>query len=391
MENTTSHRRSLLLVLAVCAALGAVAVTWWLLDRPLGVDSAVYRAAGSAILRGEPLYDHLTALPDWTPDLPFTYPPFAALLFTAGTALPPQLWWGVLAMAAPLAVYLVLRAFPSRPLPVLLLGACCLQPVWQSVGLGQLNLVLMALVVLDVLVLKGSRYCGIAIGLAAAIKLIPLIFIVHLLVTGRRADALRALATFASASALALLVLPGDTVRYLTTGMFNDHFAAGKSWVGNQSWQGFLARTVPDGWAPPLTVLFVAVCAAATAFLVRRLYRAGDERAALLVTAGCSVLVSPISWTHHWVWVVPALSYLLARRRMWQAVAVATVYTGWTTAVVPGGGGREHGWTFAQALVGNAYLISAVLAGAVLLRKFFRERTTSVPLRELPLRSPGAE
>ncbi|QWF83074.1 glycosyltransferase 87 family protein [Amycolatopsis sp. CA-230715] len=383
MENR-AHR---LVVVALSAGLGVLAVTWWLLDRPLGVDSAVYRAAGSAVLHGEPLYGHLTALPGWAQDLPFTYPPFAALLFTVGTVLPWQLWWGVLAVAAPPAVFLVLRAFRARRSLVLLLGACCLQPVWQSVGLGQLNLVLMALVVLDVLVLRGSRYCGIAIGLAAAIKLIPLVFIVHLLVTGRRADAMRALATFAGASALALLVLPGDTVQYLATGMFNDHFAAGKAWAGNQSWQGFLARTVPDGWALPLTALFVAACVAATAFLVRWLHRSGDARGALLVTAGCSVLVSPISWTHHWVWIVPALAYLLARGLRWQAAAVATVYTGWTMAVVPGGGGRERGWTFAQVLVGNAYLLSALLAGALLLRKALRERAASASR----VGSPGAE
>ncbi|SDW55023.1 alpha-1,2-mannosyltransferase [Amycolatopsis xylanica] len=368
------------MLVVAAAAFGGVAVLWWLLGRPLGIDSAVYRAGGLAVLRGEPLYEHLSALPEWASGLPFTYTPFAAMLFTPLAALPIQLGWAVFAVAAAPAVFVTLRAFTiQKGLPLLVAGAFCLQPVWQTVGLGQINLILMAIVVVDVLVLRGSRYSGFGIGLAAAIKLIPLIFVVHLLVTGRRADAGRALAAFAGATLLGLAVLPGDSVRFWTSAIFNDHFAAMKSWVGNQSWQGFLARTLPGAqWA---IVLGVALVGAATWFAVRRLHRAGDEHGALLVSAGCGLVVSPISWTHHWVWVVPAIGYLLTRRHTWMALATAVLFTGWATAIVPGGGGREQGWNLAQALFGNAYLLAALGAGAVLL---VRHRSASrSPLRGL--------
>ncbi|MEV7548122.1 glycosyltransferase 87 family protein [Amycolatopsis sp. NPDC089917] len=352
----------------------AVALVWWISDTPLGIDSAVYRAGGFAVLRGESLYSPLHELPDWALDLPFTYPPFAALLFTSLTALPTQLCWGLLALAAAPSLYVALRPFADRAhLPLLLLGAFALQPVWQTIGLGQVNLVLMAAVVADMFLLRDSRWRGIAIGIVAAIKLIPLIFIVHLLVVRRFADAARALATFLGVTAFAMVVLPGDSVRYWTSAILNSHFAATKGWVGNQSWQAFVQRTIPDGTSATVAIVtFSVVFAALGMWLVHRLDRAGDERAALLVTAGCSLLLSPISWTHHWVWVVPALGWLVASGRRRGAVVIAVLFTGWTVAVVPGEGGAERDWTFVEAIVGNAYLIVLVVAGLICLLRPFK-------------------
>jgi len=333
----------------------------------------VYRAGGIAVLRGEPLYGHLSALPGWAPELPFTYPPFAALLFTPFAALPVPWCWGLVAMTAAPALVLALRPYaPGAAAPA---AAFALQPVWQTVGLGQLNLVLMALVVTDVLRRRGSAG-GVLIGLAAAVKLVPLIFVGHLLLTGRRADALRALGTFGGATALGAVLLPGDSARYWTSALFNDHFAQMKGWVGNQSWAGFAARTLP-GQAWPLAVTVLLVVGAA--IVVRWRHQAGDDGGALLVTAGCGLLVSPISWTHHWVWIAPALGYLLAAGRWWCALLVAVVFTGWTVAVVPGGQGRERAWTTGQAIIGNAYLLVAVVAGVALVVTALRRRSARAP------------
>ncbi|UUV29719.1 glycosyltransferase 87 family protein [Amycolatopsis roodepoortensis] len=349
----------------------AIAFAWWLSDIPLGVDSAVYRAGGSAVLHGEPLYEHLTALPGWVPELPFTYPPFAALLFVPLTALPAHVCWGLLAVAAAPSLYVALRPFTERAyVPLLLLAAFALQPVWQTIGLGQVNLLLMAVVVADVLLLRESRFRGIGIGLAAAVKLIPLIFIVHLLLVRRIADAARASAAFVGATALAFVLLPKDSLRYWTSAIFNSHFAEMKGWVGNQSWQGFIARTLPDGRVATMLIgCFGVLCAVVMMWLVRRLHRVGDDPAALLVTASCALLVSPISWTHHWVWAVPALGYLCTKVRQSVVAIAAVVFTGWTVAVVPGGGGAERTWNLGQAVVGNAYLIAALALVFVLYRR----------------------
>ncbi len=377
-------------MLTVTAVLALVAVTWWSLGRPLGVDSAVYRAGGIAVLRGEPLYGHLSGLPGWAPELPFTYPPFAAVLFTPLAVLPVQWCWGLVAVTAAPALALALRPYAPGPAPLLL--AFGLQPVWQTIGLGQLNLVLMALVVVDVLRRRG-RCGGVLIGLAAAVKLVPLIFVGHLLLTGRRADACRALGTFAAATALGALLLPSDSARYWTSALFNDHFAQMKGWVGNQSWAGFAARTAPDQAWP---LAFAALAVAGAAVVVRWRHREGDDRGALLVTAGCALLVSPISWTHHWVWIAPALGYLLTGGRRWSALLLAALFTGWTVAVVPGGEGRERTWTTAQAIVGNAYLLVAVAAGVALvvaaIRGGPRPSLGGVPgpvYRHTPAKPPG--
>ncbi|OXM54209.1 glycosyltransferase 87 family protein [Amycolatopsis alba] len=372
---------------AAMTVLAVVALIWWVSATPLGVDSSVYRAGGLAVVHGESLYSPLLALPGWAPELPFTYPPFAALLFTSLTALPTQLCWGLLALAAAPSLYCTLRPFADRAhLPLLLLGAFALQPVWQTVGLGQVNLVLMAAVVADMFLLRDSRFRGIAIGIVAAVKLIPLIFIAHLLVVRRFADAARALAAFLGATALAMAVLPADSLRYWTSAIFNDHFAEMKGWVGNQSWQGFVARTIPEGGAATVVIVaFGVTCAALAMWLVHRFHRAGDDRAALLVTAGCSLLISPISWTHHWVWVVPALGYLAARGHRGVAMAIAALFTGWAVAVVPGGGGAERDWTFAEGLVGNAYLIVLLAGGLACLRATRqRGRTPGCPRRADP-------
>ncbi|PPK65629.1 glycosyltransferase 87 family protein [Actinokineospora auranticolor] len=347
--------------ITVGAVTTALAVFCWLADTPLGIDSAVYRAGGYAVLHGQSLYAHLSAIPAWSPDLPFTYTPFAAMVFAPFSALPPQLCWGVLSLAAAPALHVSLRPFTTSPLP--LIAAFALQPVWQSIGLGQVNLILMAAVVADVLLLGGSRYCGVAIGIVAAIKLIPLIFIAHLLLTRRVADAARALAAFVVATGLGFLVLPADSIHYMTTAMFNRHFADAKGWVGNQSWQAFVARTFPDG--PQATFLVIGATAAfvlTTAWLVRRL---PDDRVALLATAGCSLLISPISWTHHWVWVVPAIGLLWQRRKHTLALATAFLFTGWTINAVPAG--DERAWDLPRAVFGNAYLLALLTAACALI------------------------
>ncbi|WP_414941239.1 glycosyltransferase 87 family protein [Amycolatopsis sp. cmx-11-51] len=369
--NALRANATLIAVGTAVTVLVAIAFVWWLSDTPLGVDSAVYRAGGFAVLQGEPLYAHLTVLPDWAPELPFTYPPFAALLFVPLTALPAQGCWGLLAIAAAPSLYVALRPFTERAyVPLLLLAAFALQPVWQTIGLGQVNLILMAVVVADILLLRDSRFRGIGIGLAAAVKLIPLIFIVHLLLVRRTADAARAVAAFLCATTLAFVVLPKDTLRYWTSAIFNGHFAEMKGWVGNQSWQGFIARTLPEGRAATVLIgCFGVLCAAVMMWLVRRLHRVGDDPAALLVTAGCALLVCPISWTHHWVWVVPALGYLCVRVRRQAVAMAAVVFTGWTVAVVPGGGGAERTWNIGQAVVGNAYLIAALALFVVFYRR----------------------
>ena len=346
-------------------------------ERHPGMDSTVYRAGALAILRGDPLYASLHIPPPWA-DLPFTYPPVAGLLFLPVATLPMHVVWGVMAAAGALAlgvtVRVCLRSLTGQEpglgtVSALAVAPFALQPVWSTTALGQVNLLLMALVIVDVLALRGARHSGVLIGLAAAVKLTPLIFIPHLFLTGRRADGVRAAGAFLGLQGLGWLVLPFDSLAFWTSAITagngdRTHEAA------NQSLNGMLQRLagqIPD--ALPLGVALTAACLAAAAVLARHLHQLGQPLPALLVTAFCGLLVSPLSWTHHWVWAVP-LCLLLGRRvvagaraaRFLLAVAVLAFCVDFRW-LVPHGGYRELTWNAAQTLAGNAYLLAAVVIG----------------------------
>jgi len=368
-------------------AVVAVALLWWRWGWPLGIDSAVYRSGALAVVDGQDLYGRLAATPEWSPDLPFAYPPTAALLFLPLAVLPAQLAWGAMALSTVAGLVVVVRlvhahspsAARSAP-PLLLLLA--LEPVWRTLGLGQVNVVLMALVFVDVLVLRGSRCGGVLVGLAAAIKLTPLIFVLHLLVTRRRADALRALGAFAGLGGVAFAVLPGDTARYWGTAVLGANGAMSNAWWGNQSLNGLVQRPAGDRLvATPVLVLLVAACATAAALLARAAEQRGDRVGALLVTGFCGVLVSPVSWTHHRVWVAPLCVLVAARgRRAVPVVALVVAWSsGWAFGLVPRGDGREQAWTPLESLAGNAYVLGALVAGAALAARSAKRRSGTGP------------
>ncbi|HEV8561935.1 MAG TPA: glycosyltransferase 87 family protein [Actinophytocola sp.] len=358
----------------------AISVIFWLAGHGLGVDSAVYRAGALAVLHGDPLYLPLTGEPPWAPPLPFAYPPVAALQFFPLVLVPAQLSWGVIAALSMLALGGVLRVtMPGQrglTVAVTLLAVLALEPVWRTLALGQLNLVLMGLVVLDVLVLRGSRWSGVLVGLASAIKLTPLIFVLHLALTGRRADALRAMGTFVAVNTFAELVLPGDTALFWGTALIDGNDATTNSWIGNQSLNGIVQRLAGEGLATLVAVgVLAAACLAVSGVVVRRLHGRGEHLGALLVTAFCGLLVSPVSWTHHWVWMVPLVAFLVPRAlrgAAWARVslaAIAVVGTGWEFFVVRSGAHVELQWSVLEALPGNAYVLAVLcLAAFVLLR-----------------------
>ncbi|MBB4966540.1 glycosyltransferase 87 family protein [Saccharothrix violaceirubra] len=333
----------------VVAGLGAVvaaAFACWLLDLPLGTDSAVYRSGALAVLDGVPLYGHLPATPSWSPDLPFAYPPVAALLFLPLAAVPTEFAWAGMAGLSVVCVGVVARLLPhgKRWWPLL---PVMLEPVWRTVALGQVNLVLMTLVLVDVL--RRSRWSGVLIGLAAAVKLTPLIFVGYLLIAGRRRDAARAVATFGVATGLGFLLLPGDSVRYWTSALLGANDAMSNAWWGNQSLNGVVLRL---GGGTAVLAVLTLVCLGVAVYLTRKLVHDRPVEA-LLVMAFCGLLVSPISWSHHWVWVLP-LGMLVARRPWW----VVAVFSGAVLAV---------------PLADNGYVLATLVAGVVLTVRVVRQ------------------
>ncbi|GAA5152984.1 glycosyltransferase 87 family protein [Amycolatopsis dongchuanensis] len=397
--------RSMLLLSVVPVLAIALGVVGWLLDWRLGVDNAVYRAGALTLLHGDPLYDSSTLAPEpWWALLPFTYPPTAALLFVPMAVVPTQVAWGVLTAISVLAMALVIRvAIGSLPKPaagvprwwssparatlvfsVLMLG---LEPVWRTMFLGQINLILMALVVVDVLVVtaRGGRGGGVMVGIAAAVKLTPLIFVVHLFLTGKRADAARALATFLGLQLLMLLLIPGDTIRYWTKTISDTGRIGPVHWAGNQSLNGLMNRVTDLApWASKAAIGISALLAIPAIWLMLRFHRRGQALAALLVSAFFALLASPISWSHHWVWAVPLIVLLISRlpqtspgtawRRWFGTGAVIAVFISCVLLFLPNGRNIELHWKFWQSVLGNAYILMPLVLAAVLVTRWARQR-----------------
>jgi len=367
-------RTGLLAAGGIALGMLALGVVAWLAGWHVGADSAVYRAGGLTLVRGDPLYtrDVLTALPDWV-RLPFTYTPAAAPLFLPLALVPSGLVWGVIGFLSVVAVTVVIAvvSWPSELarkawlLPAGTAIVLVLEPVWKTLFLGQINLILMAFVVLDVLVLsaRGSRWSGVLIGVAAAIKLTPLIFVPHLFFTGRWRDGLRALGTFVVLEAVMFAVIPVDATRFWRDSATDPSRVGSVHWIFNQSLNGLVNRASHLApWSLYVAVGVAAVLAVPAVWLVVRLHRRGEDAAALLVTAFYGLLLSPVSWSHHWVWVVPLLTLLVVKGRRWAAVVVALPFASQLVMLVPNGAESEFGWGLGWSVLGNVYVLGAAFA-----------------------------
>jgi alpha-1,2-mannosyltransferase len=291
------------------------------------------RLAHGTALYGAPMLDHLG----------FTYPPFAALLLAPLAWAPLAvdeltvtglnlllLTWGVrrtLMFASPRTVSdpaLAIRSTPGRAwaqAAAVAAVALWLEPVSVTLGYGQINLLIMALVVFDLSRPDHARTKGLAIGVAAAIKLTPLLFIPYLLLSGRRRAAGVAALTFVAAAAVGLAVAPRDTAAYWGHQIFQTSKVGNAAAPVNQSLPGAIARFA--GTAHPAAgweLLTIAIAAGGLALAVRA-SRRGDEAAGFSLAALSTLLASPISWSHHWTLAVPAL-ILLARRAHQQRARV---------------------------------------------------------------------
>jgi alpha-1,2-mannosyltransferase len=285
-----------------------------------GFDLKVYRGAVIWWLHHKPLYTfHRNATP-----YGFTYPPFAAFtmlpmaLFSQTTTLwingtfsavvlVVLTWWLVAPVAARHGWSRWFAVGVAVPLVYLI------EPVRETIAYGQVNLYLVALVLVDVALLaRRNRLAGVGIGLATAIKLTPGLFILYLLITGRRRAAATALATFVGATLLAAAAAPGTSKQFWTATLFETKRVGKVESADNQSVLSLIARAFGTGTLP--SVLWVGVAGLVLVFgmlRARQAWRCGDELVGVTLTGLVACLVSPISWTHHLIWVVPAILVLV--------------------------------------------------------------------------------
>ncbi|GAB3738197.1 glycosyltransferase 87 family protein [Amycolatopsis oliviviridis] len=372
------------------AALALACAVAWATTGDSHSDLEIYRFGVDALWNGGDLYGALP-LSDAGIPLLFIYPPFAALILTPLALVP---WTGsvLLLFALGLAAlgvtfYAVTRTlWPSGDKRKALLVASLaitpalfLEPVRQTLGFGQINLLLMGLVAADCLLARG-RYRGIGVGLAAAVKLTPMAFLLFFLVRKDFRGALTAMGTFLAASAVAFAVAPEASARYWFGGLAGASGISGTSFHTNQTLQAVLARFGAESAKPWWLVLTGALLALVTLTMYR-----SAAVPALLLNATFALLISPTSWSHHWVWIAPALFTTAAcvvlhrqdRRRAlaWLAMTgvIATVFVAAPFRYFPAFDRPGQTWTAAQQWLGNCYVLAGlvflVVAGVLALRK----------------------
>jgi alpha-1,2-mannosyltransferase len=360
------------------------------------IDLDVYRLGAHAWLHGNDLYAELPHTSNGL-DLLFTYPPISAIVMSPLAVVTSRIA-GILITAITLALMMSVTALFLRTagladmrrswrLAALLLpAAALLEPVRTNLAYGQINVVLMALVAFDCLVPStwwrvGGRPVGwprgALVGVAAAMKLTPVVFVLYFLARRQWRAAATTIVSFFVVTGIGALCAPHDSASYWTKQVFQTTRIGPLVFAGNQSLNGFLLRTRLTGSTENhLWLAVAAVVGIIGVIAIFRVARGGDRPLVTLsLTAALTLLLSPVSWTHHWVWCAPVLfTAAIASYRARDRRAFAFSCAGLLLFVVspqwwfPGRLNRELHWGLWEQLIGSAYvwLALGVLIAAAL-------------------------
>ncbi|WP_069165675.1 glycosyltransferase 87 family protein [Nocardia altamirensis] len=391
---TREQLRWLLVAIGLFAVSAVVSLLahWW----SGYIDLQVYRNGARVWLDDGELYGPMPPVAGI--GLPFTYPPLAALFF-APLALIPLAVAEVLVLVTSLVslgvtLWLVLariRPELSRVSTLtIVIGAIAVlqtfEPLRQTFGFGQINLVLMAAITLDCLVRKPFWPRGMLIGIAVSVKLIPGGYLLYFLLRRDWKAAGTLIVSAIAAIGLGFLLFPKDSAEYWFHTLADTGRIGPPYFAGNQSIKGMVFRLgLDDSLATLLWIALSLVAVALAAVWMHRLIGAGATVAALMVNAAAVLLVSPISWSHHWVWIAPALvvtadAIVRGRRnpRLLWAVGVMTVmFIIGPQWLLPHAGDKELDWAWWQQLIGSSYVL-ATLAVFVVAVATYRPATVGV-------------
>lgn len=353
---------------------------------PATIDMQVYVYAVKDLLAGKDIF--LTVTPVW--HLYFIYPPIAAILMIP-LALGPYVMWQLLWAAGLIwAQWSVLKrcGVPRGAKMALIMIAVvvAVEPLRTTLGYGQVNTLLMAFVVIDLLpdptdqlglsghgIGGGRRRVprGVLIGLAASIKLTPALFVIFLLLLGKKREAIWAMASFVFFTGIGAVFQPQQTIAFAHSLLGGNTHTASPLYVGNQSLLGVFFRLIGKGTSTTLIGLPIAGIVALIAVVVAaHWWRRGARVFAVGIVGLATNLASPLSWTHHYVWILPlglAVLQQIARIRWagptdtrlprWVTIASA-VWVMWVSAclmlaLLPYGNNVELTYNGGQEVIAN--------------------------------------
>jgi alpha-1,2-mannosyltransferase len=367
------------------------------------VDLQVYREAGRSILYGRPIYDELTDAPQL---LPFTYPPFAALLATPialiSSGAVAWLWSAGQVAATAGSVWIAGRPLLSRAgrwAPVATAGLTVpimwLQPLSDGIRFGQVDVFIVLVCLIDLTAVRPRWTRGALIGLATAVKLTPGTFLLYFAFARRWRPALGLVAAAVAATVAAFLALPEASLAFWG-GAISDPTRLGQnSGTSNQSIHGVLLRVGPSGAAGTALWALLAVVGAWCGFRIARL---AQQRGQLAMEVGAvglvAVLISPVSWIHHLAWLCVVIPALLGDGRDRVRLGYAALLTGWFLCRLPWWGitwSVDHpGSRWFGHLLQNADLLGAVLA-LLLLWLALRRPSSALPESEAEVDAGGLQ
>lgn len=339
------------------------------------IDLRIYRMGGELVGSDAAVYDAKFEILA----LPFTYPPISAVLMAPLAAMPVSaavLVWSALSVLALVATW---RACLPAAGPVLLTvasaGSLVLEPVHDTLARGQINLLLLALVAVDLVPAKHHRWQGVLLGIAAGIKLTPLVFFAFLMLTRQWRVLRNAVAGLVATVLIGVLVMPRGSWRYWTELLPDSGRIGDPAYAGNQSVMGLFSRIGDEaGWVRPAWFVVSVALGIGGLLLARAWWLRGDRLTAVSVCALAVLFASPVSWNHHWVWAIP-LGLVLVRTapttiRGWiGGGAWAAVFVWAPFLHVPHHHHVEVNWNWWEALLGNGYVIAGAVAfGTLALR-----------------------
>jgi alpha-1,2-mannosyltransferase len=393
-----------LLILAIIIEIAAIWFVHWIHTRGY-VDTQIYRLGAAAYLHGYPVYgDTLTPYISGSQTLPFIYPPFALLMFIplAGMSVAGSIVTVAIVshlsilissfVLASTSLYLAPRANLVPVVTVLLMPFLTLiEPSRETLNFGQINLFLMALVLADCLLPRTKWPRGLLVGIAAGIKLTPLVFVVFFLLRRDFRATATALATLAATVAIGWIAAPADSAAWWFHKIFYTGSSFGVVYAGNLNLRSLLAKQGLTGidlnapWIAGSVILLVLAV-----FGMRYAMRVNNSPLALMLNAITGLLISPVSWSHHWVWAAPtlALLFMMAVRQRWYGILLMIGFCVLVVMIgpqwyLPYDNNLELTWTFSQQVVGNAYTVLGIgflLGGAIAYFRFRPRRpSTSTP------------
>ncbi|NUR89016.1 MAG: DUF2029 domain-containing protein [Nonomuraea sp.] len=343
-------------VLLIVAAATPLVLTW--LTNPDDqrlVDLDVYRTGGEMLLNGRPVYDFETPAPQL---LPFTYPPIAAMLAVplAEMSWTTAQWVWTAGIFAALAVPWVFAG--------LMIACMYMMPIRDQVRFGQVDILLVALCLVDCVARRPWWPRGFLIGLATAIKLTPGVFLIYLLVTRQWRTFWMASFVTALLTLIPFAVIPRDAADFWFSALLDPERLGANAATTNQSIRAMLIRLyLPSETLT--TVLWLALAAIVGWYgfrAAKRSYEADDPITAVALVGLMAVLLSPVAWIHHLAWVVVVLAAIAGdgrdRVRLWVAAGV------WLFYVVPipwwGVSLKAAGWTIPGKILQDGFGLGAV-------------------------------